>query len=51
MFVRLSDVSLEKEGVDVSHARVSNTAKPGSEVSRNWNKSVFSNGSPAYGCN
>jgi hypothetical protein len=51
MIVRLADVSREKEGVDVSHARVSDTAKPGGEYSSIWNKLVFSNGNSVYGWN
>jgi hypothetical protein len=51
MIVRLADVSREKEGVDVSHLRISDTAKPGGEFSSIWNKLVFSNVNPAYGCN
>jgi hypothetical protein len=51
MIVRLADLSREEEGVDVSHARVSDTGKPGGEFSSIWNKLVFSNGNPAYGCN
>ena len=31
--------------------RISDTAKPGGEFSSIWNKLVFSNGNPAYGCN
>jgi len=50
MIVRLADLSLEEEEVNVSRDRVPDTTKPEGEVGWNCSKLVFSNNSPAYGC-
>lgn len=44
----LQTVSFDKEGVDVSRARVSDAARPGGKFSWNWSELAFSNDSSGY---